>query len=357
MSHLKLEHVSKYFGQFTASEDISFEAPSGSFVTLLGPSGCGKTTLLKVIGGFHNADKGKIFIDGKDITHLPPEKRDTAMCFQSYALFPHLSVRKNITFGLEQQGMAKDKMKIRVNESMNQVDITSQALKLPGELSGGQQQRVALARAMAPRPSIILFDEPLSNLDAKLREKVRFEIRELQKALNFTAVYVTHDQSEALAMSDIIIVLNAGRIEQMGSPKEIYNEPKNRFVADFIGAANICKAKIVKSDDNHNYWLESDIGYLRANSPKPPQGEHIYICWRPEDAEMTHERESENIINAHVKKTAFLGNYVDVFAKSAQSNIDFRLEMAQKDGIEEGHEMRFHLNPNNIHLLEEVTDE
>lgn len=355
MSHLKLENIHKYFGEFVASKDISFEAPAGSFVTLLGPSGCGKTTLLKIIGGFHSPDKGQIFIDNKDVTYQPPEKRDTAMCFQSYALFPHLSVRKNIAFGLEQQGMKTDDKDIRLKESMAQVDITSQALKLPSELSGGQQQRVALARAMAPRPSVILFDEPLSNLDAKLREKVRFEIRALQKELGFTAVYVTHDQSEALAMSDIIIILNAGRIEQIGSPKEIYNAPKNRFVADFIGAANICKATVIAHEANNIYQLETEIGLLKVYSEKLPKGKNIYICWRPEDAQIAPEDKTENMIRAHVQKTAFLGNHVDVFAHA--QNIDFRLELSQRDNIQEGEEISFYLAPHAIRLLEEVNDE
>ncbi len=353
MSHLKLENIHKNFGNFAASKDISFEAKPGSFITLLGPSGCGKTTLLKIIAGFHTADKGQIFINNQNITHLPPEKRDTAMCFQSYALFPHLSVRKNIAFGLEQQRMKAQNKNMRIQEAMMQVDMTSEALKLPSELSGGQQQRVALARAMAPRPSIILFDEPLSNLDAKLREKVRFKIRNLQKELGFTAIYVTHDQSEALAMSDKIIILNAGSIEQMGSPKEVYNAPKNRFVADFIGAANICKAKVIAKEKENFYQLQTEMGALKVYAEKEPQAEHIYICWRPEDAQMDIANKSENIIHAHVQKTAFLGNHVDVFAES--NNIDFRLEVSQRHHIQDNQPISFALDAKHIHLLEEVS--
>ena len=247
MAKLEIKNITKKFGDFYAANNITFTAEEGEFVTLLGPSGCGKTSLLKLIAGFHVADEGEILIGGKNVNHVPPEKRNTAMCFQSYALFPHLNVSHNICYGLKQRKIDIEEQKQRLDLALKQMDLEFHKLKLPNELSGGQQQRVALARAMVTRPDVILFDEPLSNLDAKLRESVRFEIKQLSKQYNLTSIYVTHDQAEALTMSDKIIVLNKGSIEQIGSPQDIYHHPKNRFVADFIGIANITEANVKTS--------------------------------------------------------------------------------------------------------------
>ncbi|OHE60268.1 MAG: ABC transporter ATP-binding protein, partial [Treponema sp. GWA1_62_8] len=271
MNALTIDHVSLSFDDFRAVDDVSFSVKTGEFITLLGPSGCGKTTLLKLIGGFYQPDSGKILIDGSDVTKVPPERRDTTMCFQSYALFPHLTVAENIVFGLKQKKIRKDVRDERLREVARQVALETQLSKLPSMLSGGQQQRVALARAMAMRSGIILFDEPLSNLDAKLRDQVRFEMLQLQKSHGFTAIYVTHDQSEALAMSDTIIVLNRGRIEQIGTPDEIYKKPKNRFIADFIGTANIFEARIAEKIDGRRYIVETSMGRFAAESENPPQ--------------------------------------------------------------------------------------
>lgn len=216
MSKLEIEHAVVRFGDFEALKGLSLTAAHGQFVTLLGPSGCGKTTLLKAVAGFIPLSSGRISISEQDVTGVPPERRDTAMCFQSYALFPHLSVAENIVFGLRQKRLAKDEISRRLQLVTEQVSLQAHLAKLPTQLSGGQQQRVALARAMAVRPGVMLFDEPLSNLDAKLRDQVRLQIRQLQRAHGFTAIYVTHDQSEALAMSDFVVVMNAGAIEQMG---------------------------------------------------------------------------------------------------------------------------------------------
>ena len=198
MAKLEIKNITKKFGDFYAANNITFTAEEGEFVTLLGPSGCGKTSLLKLIAGFHVADEGEILIGGKNVNNVPPEKRNTAMCFQSYALFPHLNVSHNICYGLKQRKIDIEEQKQRLNLALKQMDLEFHKLKLPNELSGGQQQRVALARAMVTRPDVILFDEPLSNLDAKLRENVRFEIKQLSKQYNLTSIYVTHDQAEAL---------------------------------------------------------------------------------------------------------------------------------------------------------------
>jgi len=211
MVAIDIEHLSKKFGDFTALSDVSIDVQPKEFVTLLGPSGCGKTTLLKLISGFLEPTDGVIKIGGLDVTHVPPEKRDTALCFQSYALFPHLTVKENLEFGPRQKKVSSSERKARIDDVSEKLDLTAQLDKLPNQLSGGQQQRVSLGRALTMRPSVILFDEPLSNLDAKLRDQVRIEIRRIQKEYGLTAIYVTHDQAEALSMSDRIVVLNDGR--------------------------------------------------------------------------------------------------------------------------------------------------
>ena len=218
---ISIDNMNLHYGNFHALKGINMEIPEKEITAFIGPSGCGKTSLLKLIAGFHVADEGEILIGGKNVNHVPPEKRNTAMCFQSYALFPHLNVSHNICYGLKQRKIDIEEQKQRLNLALKQMDLEFHKLKLPNELSGGQQQRVALARAMVTRPDVILFDEPLSNLDAKLRESVRFEIKQLSKQYNLTSIYVTHDQAEALTMSDKIIVLNKGSIEQIGSPQDI----------------------------------------------------------------------------------------------------------------------------------------
>ncbi|MDG2960060.1 ABC transporter ATP-binding protein [Bisgaard Taxon 10/6] len=314
MAKLEVRNITKKFGDFYAANNISFTAEEGEFVTLLGPSGCGKTSLLKLIAGFHVADEGDILIGGKNVNEVPPEKRNTAMCFQSYALFPHLNVSHNICYGLKQRNIAVEEQKRRLDAVIKQMDLEIHRLKLPNELSGGQQQRVALARAMVTRPDVILFDEPLSNLDAKLRESVRFEIKQLSKQYKLTSIYVTHDQAEALTMSDKIIVLNKGAIEQIGTPQEIYHQPVNRFVADFIGVANIAEAK-VKNIGENLYSVQSVFGDLTVYSEKRPQSEHIYICFRPEDIEpVGADSQQENVLTVDVIQTAFMGNITEVQA-------------------------------------------
>lgn len=356
-SMLQIKNIRKCFDDYVASDDISFDVAAGEFVTLLGPSGCGKTTLLKMIGGFHHADSGEIWINGKRIDHLRPEDRDTAMCFQSYALFPHLSVSHNICFGLVQKKVPVNVQRDYLAEALTQVGLEFHKDKLPSQLSGGQQQRVALARAMVMRPDVILFDEPLSNLDAKLRESVRFEIKSLQKKHNLTTVYVTHDQAEALAMSDKIIVLNSGKIEQVGCPEDIYYRPVNRFVADFIGAANIHKAKVSKLDQANHYKVECDLGELVVESEEAPAGEHVYICWRPESATRALGGE-ENSFSIKVENLAFLGNVTDLFGRSdlmgeAENNVRIQLHKLLHTQI--GASEEFVLPKNTIRFLEEVT--
>ena len=247
---VRLDHISKIYNDpktgkaFYAVRDVSLVIEPGSFVTLLGPSGCGKTTTLRMIAGFESPDEGEIYLGEEPINALMPNKRDTAMVFQSYALFPHYNVYDNVAYGLKLRKMPKREMDERIAKILDLVELTGMETRMTHQLSGGQQQRVALARAMVVEPSVLLFDEPLSNLDAKLRVSMRTEIRRIQQTLGITAVYVTHDQAEAMAISDHIIIMNKGVIAQMGTPEEIYHHPQSEFVADFIGEVNFLEGDV-----------------------------------------------------------------------------------------------------------------
>ena len=339
---LQVKNIQKTFESFVALTDVSFTAKQGEFITLLGSSGCGKTTLLNIIAGFIPATSGTVMMGGDDISHVPPEDRDTAMCFQSYALFPHLSVAENIKFGLEQKKVDKAEIKDRLDEMLKQVDLADHAHKLPNALSGGQQQRVALARALIVRPSVILFDEPLSNLDAKLRDKLRVNIRNLQKEFGFTAIYVTHDQSEALAMSDRVVLLNQGKTEQIGTPHEIYRAPKTTYVADFIGGANIHQGDIAYKGKTAT--LKTEFGSLTAPVPSgSSKPKNAHICWRAEDVEIvsktTKPTTSKNILSGTVDSLFFQGSHTDVFVKNGDKTV--RLEVRRGVDIAENDTVHF----------------
>ncbi|OON41373.1 ABC transporter ATP-binding protein [Izhakiella australiensis] len=245
------EHVSKRFAGFTALPDLSLTVEAGTLVTLLGPSGCGKTTTLRLLAGLEHPTSGRILIGGKDVTHLPANERDVAMVFQSYALFPHMTALENIMYGLQSGGVAKREAQDRAREGLRLVGLENQGGRLPSELSGGQQQRIAVARALVLEPQVLLLDEPLSNLDERLRRRVRTDIRDLQQRLGFTAVYVTHDQEEALAVSDKIIVMKEGDIAQQGAPETLYHSPESVFIADFMGEANILPCEIERHEDDY----------------------------------------------------------------------------------------------------------
>ena len=245
--HVSLVSLTKHFGQVAAVDSIDLDIPSGGFFSLLGPSGCGKTTTLRLIAGFEQPSSGRVLVDGRDMAGTPPSKRPVNTVFQSYALFPHLRVFDNVAFGLRRAHVHRDEVRRRVGEALDLVQLSDLAARKPGQLSGGQQQRVALARALVLRPAVLLLDEPLGALDAKLRRQLQIELKQLQTHVGITFVYVTHDQEEALTMSDRIAVINHGRIEQAASPRDLYEEPANAFVADFLGVSNLMDASAVGS--------------------------------------------------------------------------------------------------------------
>ncbi len=236
---VRLDGVTKTFGPVVAVERVTLDIPPGRLVTLLGPSGCGKTTTLRIVAGLERPSSGRVFIDDEDVTSLPAASRGVTLVFQAYALFPHLTVFENVAYGLRVRRLPEGEVRRRVGEALSLVGLPGLEDRYPAQLSGGQQQRVAVARALVMQPRVLLFDEPLSNLDAKLRKRVRAEIRDLQRRLGITTIYVTHDQAEALALSDVVVVMNQGMVEQVGTPEELYRRPASRFVADFIGEANL----------------------------------------------------------------------------------------------------------------------
>ena len=303
MAYLEIHHLNKNFGTFTALEGVELAAEKGEFVVLLGPSGCGKTTLLRAIAGLERQDSGQIIHAGRDISKLPPAQRDYGIVFQSYALFPNLTVAENIAYGLKKSRRYAEGINRRVEETLTLVGLPGTEKKYPAQLSGGQQQRIALARALATVPDLLLLDEPLSALDAIERVRLRGEIKSLQQRLGVTTIMVTHDQEEALAMADRIVVMNKGRIEQIDVPKKIYHQPANMFVADFIGRANIMKA-IVDSEG------QARLGnvYLQSSSSPNEEGSHAFFV-RPEDIRLCEMHDKvDNAFFARVLRSEFLGS-------------------------------------------------
>jgi len=311
-----LEHVCKRFGRTQVVDDVSLEIEPGALVTLLGPSGCGKTTTLRIIAGLETATSGRVFIGDNDVTRLPPNARDVTMMFQSYALFPHLTVFENVAYGLRVLRRPEAEIAKAVEEVLSMVGMASLGTRSPSALSGGQQQRVALARALVLRPKVLLFDEPLSNLDAKLRKRMREEIRLLQQRLGITAIYVTHDQAEALAISDRIVVMQAGRIAQIGGPIELYRAPANRFVAEFIGEANFLPARI---ETVEGCWADITIGpqRMRVLSPQLPPGP-VTALVRPEAIRI---RSRGDGLSGTIQKLSYLGSSADYTVDTALGSV------------------------------------
>ena len=351
MARLRLVDIHKRYGNVKVIKGISLDVEEGEFITLLGPSGCGKTTTLKIIAGFVQPEEGEIYFDDDLMNTVAPNKRSASMCFQSYALFPHMSVYNNVAFGLKMQKVPAEEQKGRVFDALKIVGLEPYHDRKPGQLSGGQQQRVALARAIVTRPRILLFDEPLSNLDAKLRDRVRVEIRELQQELGITSIYVTHDQAEALVISDRIVVMNAGEVEQIDKPYQIYRKPATSFVADFIGAANISKGKVIDIRGS-NYEVESEYGTFlmeRENSidVKKP-GDEVTFSWRPEDVEF-HKEGQSNKLGGVIEQAIFMGNMTDIYMNV--SGVRVRGQMAGRIYMQEGEAVDLRVEESNFRIL------
>ncbi|MDY8110222.1 ABC transporter ATP-binding protein [Fulvimarina sp. 2208YS6-2-32] len=306
MSFLSITHVSKSFGPTTVVKDFDLSVERGEFVSFLGPSGCGKTTMLRMIAGFETPSAGRIVIDGEDVTDVPANRRRIGMVFQAYALFPNLTVHDNIAFGLMVAGRPKREIAPRVAEMLALIGLPQLGDRYPYQLSGGQQQRVALARALAPSPRVLLLDEPLSALDAKIRVSLREEIRELQRKLGITTIFVTHDQEEALSMSDRIAVMYGGRIEQCGAPFAIYNQPATRFVASFIGTLSL-----IEGIKGEGATVHVDGQPITLDAvPEVAPGAPVTLALRPEAVKLDASPDRINTLNGHVETSQFLGSVV-----------------------------------------------
>ncbi|MGF1634419.1 MAG: ABC transporter ATP-binding protein [Phycisphaerae bacterium] len=308
MTRVRLDNVTKQFGQTVALHEVNLTIESGELFFLLGPSGCGKSTLLRLIAGLHEPSGGKLFFGDRDVTRLSTEKRNAVMCFQSYALWPHMTVRENVRFGLNVRNMPRGQQDERIDSVLNLVQMHHLAERKPNQLSGGQQQRVALARALAVEPDCLLLDEPLSNLDAKLRHEMRTEIRRICKTAGFTTVYVTHDQKEALSVADRIAVLHDGRVMQVGTPSDLYHKPANSFVADFVGQTNLMSGK-VSGRDGKTLRITTAMGdiHAAANGQVP---DDVVISIRPELIRLSAESPPATAVNritGQIIENTFLG--------------------------------------------------
>ncbi len=309
-SYLRIVHITKTFGTFVALNDVSLTVNEGELVCILGPSGCGKTTLLRIIAGLEEQNVGEIYQSGKDISRLPPRQRDFGIVFQSYALFPNLTAAENIAYGLENRRVPKEKIRARVAELLTLVGLPNSGPKFPSQLSGGEQQRIALARALAVSPGLLLLDEPLSALDARVRVALRLEIKRLQRHVGVTTIFVTHDQEEALVLADRIVVLNRGRIEQVGTPEEIYRSPATTFVADFVGLMNFLPGRAGDRPDRvYCDRLELRCADLHRLAPDTP----VTLAIRPEDVRVSHiDPSAPNLVRGRVRETEFLGSFYRV---------------------------------------------
>lgn len=362
MSFVEIQDLVKTFrtkfGAVTAVDHVSMEIKRGELITLLGPSGCGKTTTLRCIAGLERPDDGDVIIDGRSMFRkgfVPPSQRNIGMVFQNYAVWPHMTVAANVAYGLKLEGIPRQARTQRVHEILALVGLAGLERRYPAQLSGGQQQRVALARALVRQPKVLLLDEPLSNLDAKLRERMRFEIRRIVKQLQITAVYVTHDQAEAMVLSDRIAIMESGKIIQVGSPAEIYQRPATRFVADFIGMTNILEGQVEQVDKERGLALViTGIGRTLCKLHNPtsiPTNANVYLSVRPEDIEVLIDDTSPraNIYKGKVTERAYLGHLLYLFL--AIGDVQIRVQCHPRLQVEEGQEVRIYLDPERCVVL------
>jgi spermidine/putrescine transport system ATP-binding protein len=359
---IRLEGVTKRFGDMTAVDALDLEMPRGAFYALLGPSGCGKTTTLRMVGGFEDPTEGRVFLGGDDVTEYPPYKRDVNTVFQSYALFPHLSVEKNVAFGLERRKVSKDDVRNRTAEALDLVQLSGLGKRKPAQLSGGQQQRVALARALVNRPRALLLDEPLGALDLRLRKQLQIELKRIQKDIGITFVHVTHDQEEAMSMADTIAVMNAGRIEQSGSASDLYERPNTEFVANFLGVSNLIDGKLGRSEGGLASVETHDGARLHVPADRvgPHDTESIRVGVRPEKITLRPANgavgEGEvNALRGTVVVAAFLGISIQYVIKAAGGEeltvFAQNLDGAEPDSFGPGREVDLTWNPHHTFVV------
>ncbi|WP_405030313.1 ABC transporter ATP-binding protein [Mycoplana sp. BE70] len=316
---IRFDSITKFYGQLCVVENLDLSIGKGEFVSLLGPSGSGKTTLLMMLAGFEQATSGSIVLDGTAINDVPTHKRDMGVVFQSYALFPHMSVGENIAFPLQMRGIGKAEIAKRVARALDMVQLSALSDRRPSQLSGGQQQRVALARALVFEPRVVLMDEPLGALDKQLREQMQLDIRDLHRRLGLTIVFVTHDQSEALTMSDRVAVFNKGKIEQIGTPRQVYDEPSTRFVAEFIGETNLVEGVVeAVQGQEATVRLPSGAHIVSALSGTVASGQSVYLSIRPERVDLTETRgEARNCLETEVTDSVYQGDHLRVQLQNA----------------------------------------
>jgi len=359
MAFIEIRNLFKRFKKVVAVNHINIDVQQGEMLTLLGPSGCGKTTTLRCIAGLERPEGGDIVIDGKSMIaegFVQPSKRGIGMVFQNYAVWPHMKVFNNVVYGLRLQGLSKQAIREKARHALDMVDLSGLEERYPGQLSGGQQQRVALARALIRNPKVLLLDEPLSNLDAKLREKMRFEIKGLVKRMGITSVYVTHDQAEAMVISDRIVVMESGNVVQIGDPQEIYEKPANRFVADFIGAMNFISGEIDRllpgstTAEVRTEFAETLLCRTPDVEATLP-GKQVYASIRPEDVEIFSNppQGKENLFQGTVAHKAYLGNFLFFFVKVGDTMI--RVQVPHHLPHEEGQEVYLYLDPQKCMIL------
>ena len=359
MAFIEIQNLFKRFKKVVAINRIQLEVEKGEMLTLLGPSGCGKTTTLRGIAGLERPDEGDIVIDGKPMLSqgfVEPSKRGIGMVFQNYAVWPHMKVYNNIVYGLKIQKMSRQQMNEKALNVLELVGLSGLEDRYPSQLSGGQQQRVALARALVGNPKVLLLDEPLSNLDAKLREELRFEIKSLVRRMGITSVYVTHDQAEAMVISDRIAVMNSGNVVQIGTANEIYETPANKFVADFIGTMNFMPGKVVESlPDATGVYIRTEftekILCTTSGNTAASAGEEVYASIRPEDVEVFTEapQDRENLFKGTIAHRAYLGNFLYFFVSI--NNTMIRVQVPHHLPQEEGQELYLFLNPQKCMIL------
>ena len=340
---IELSHISKTFGDKQVLDDVSLFVKKGEFVTILGPSGCGKTTLLRILAGFGTTDEGEIRIDGKDITKIPPHERPVNTVFQRYALFPHLNVYDNVAFGLKLKKVKDDEIEIRVRKALKMVGMTDYEWRDVNSLSGGQQQRVAIARAIVNRPQVLLLDEPLAALDLKMRKDMQMELKDMHKTLGITFIYVTHDQEEALTLSDSIVVMSEGRVQQIGTPTDIYNEPANSFVADFIGESNILNGKMIR--DRVVYFMNREWECIDEGF-----GENVPVdvVIRPEDVYIMAKTDS-GMLEGTVQSCIFKGVHYEMTVTTEDG---YEIMIQDYNAFEVGQEVSMIIKPSDIHVMQ-----